>query len=213
MRLLKTKSHPERLDAIVEILSEANLHHPLWRYVFPEEFQRMERLIQLNKVRIQLLGERSKFWLDTDGRVAGHIAFAASNCALPSIWELIKVGFLTFPCRWGIASFIRFNRLMNGLAEKESLLLDHTAKTWLLEAFAIRSDLRGKGMGSDLLKALIMTKTLPGARTVLLCQEPAAHSFYLRLGFTDIGHHHEVSLKPCTTVPCWAMEFVKPTHG
>ena len=214
--LHSTREHPEHLDAVVEVLVEANMHHPMWRYLVPDERVRANRLRFFNRVRLRLLGERSEFWLDNDGRVAGHVVFAQGSNMAPSLCTLIKLGFLEIPFRFGLRAFWRFYALMNAFAATEHEILKppgaEAFSDWTLEAFAVRSDLRGLGMGGRMLRWLIETRARPsGARVVLLTQDEGPRRLYLRVGFVDIGARpHPMLISKSLCMPNWAMEWRGP---
>ena len=124
----------------------------------------------------------------------------------PSLCTLIKLGFLTLPFRFGWKNFLRMNEMLNRGGAKQvphasansaapCALISHMmsvrlrrtdpqreafgqqADYWTVEAFAIRADARGKGIGTKVLSALVEERVRPTGTTrlVLLTQEEAPH--------------------------------------
>jgi len=213
--LLKTINHPEHHEAIAELLTEAFDDHPLYTYVF-QETQPKKQLYWLNVRRLKLLGERSEFWLDENQKVAGHVTFAPGNNMSPSLFTLISLGFLKFPFLFGFDAFNRFNSCMDAMGALEKKLFGSFGESpgdnyWTLEAFAVRKDLRGKGLGGRVLDFLIqdrLVKKGDGSRVVLLTQEQKTHDLYEKKGFTDInGKKHSLQVEESFRIDNWAMEL------
>ena len=79
---------------------------------------------------------------------------------------------------------------------------------WSVEAFAIKSTARGKGIGSKLLTKLMheRMRAAGATRLILMTQEEMAHRLYLRLGFTDVDVR-PLELKDGVQIPNWTMEW------
>ena len=90
--LLRTIDHPDRLDEIAALLTEGFLNNPLYVYVYGEDVASRRRgLAYLNKRRVQLMGERSTFWMGQDGSVQGHVCLMSADSPPPTLFQMVQV--------------------------------------------------------------------------------------------------------------------------
>mmetsp|Transcript_48615 Transcript_48615/g.109502 ORF Transcript_48615/g.109502 Transcript_48615/m.109502 type:complete len:131 (-) Transcript_48615:288-680(-) len=126
----------------------------------------------------------------------------------PSIFTLIRLGFLTLPCRFGWGNFVRLNAMLDASGAMQREALGTKGDMWSVEAFAIKSTARGKGIGSKLLTKLMheRMRAAGATRLILMTQEEMAHRLYLRLGFIDVDVR-PLELKDGVQIPNWTMEW------
>eukprot|EP00443_Scrippsiella_acuminata_P048894 CAMPEP_0115196194 /NCGR_PEP_ID=MMETSP0270-20121206/14962_1 /TAXON_ID=71861 /ORGANISM="Scrippsiella trochoidea, Strain CCMP3099" /LENGTH=218 /DNA_ID=CAMNT_0002609523 /DNA_START=57 /DNA_END=713 /DNA_ORIENTATION=+ len=187
-RLLRTVDHPERADEVVDLMTEGFMENPFWLWAFGEdEAFRKKALAFVNRARVQLYGARSEFWLDSAGRVEGHVVMSAESGMSPSFMTLVRAGFLSMPFRFGLRVFRRFNSLVDEMKAQQAEVLGSEPDYWTLEAFVVRADCRGKGIGSRVLKELLEERVPPGKRIILMTQEEANVNLYCRHDFEIIS--------------------------
>eukprot|EP00966_Prymnesium_polylepis_P204523 4738073-Prymnesium_polylepis.1 len=193
-----------RVDDIADLMTEAFMESPNWIFVQPDEARRARMLRHINRLRLGLLGDRSEFWLGGDGAVEGHVVCACGNDMNPSFLTLVRLGFFTFPVRFGFPAFNRMLGILSALSAQSDAMAS-TGEDWTLEAFAIRASARGKGIGTRMLRHLLQQRVQPvGGRIWLMCQEEPARRLYARLGFADL-ESPPFSVHG-TVLPNWTME-------
>jgi len=206
-KLLKTADHPEHADEVAELLTDAFLQNPIWKYVLEGDGETCRQsLLCINRSRLFLIGQSSEFWLDEDGRVQGHIALSGQSRMTPNMLDLMRAGLLTLPFRIGLGPFRRFMQIVDEFKTKEEQVYgkEHDPY-WTLEAFALRSDCRGKGMGSGVLKHLLEERASKASakQVVLFTQEEANVSLYSRLNF----HVVDSGQLEAGNIANWVMEY------
>lgn len=148
-----------------------------------------------------------------DGKVVGHAALSPPSAEgmAPSLWTKIKLGFLWAPFALG---YTCFSRLLEGFSHfkktevftylNQQLNPQDEKDLWSLEAVAVDPSERGKGLGSEFMRAL-MNKVVPTGQDIYMAtQKKGLAEFYSRLGFAVI-RQGELPLAE-TTFPNWFMK-------
>ncbi|KAL3894126.1 MAG: hypothetical protein SGCHY_005456 [Lobulomycetales sp.] len=136
-----------------------------------------------------------------DGKVVGHAALSPPSAEgmAPSLWTKIKLGFLWAPFALG---YTCFSRLLEGFSHFKKT--EDEKDLWSLEAVAVDPSERGKGLGSEFMRAL-MNKVVPTGQDIYMAtQKKGLAEFYSRLGFAVI-RQGELPLAE-TTFPNWFMK-------
>ena len=187
-RMLRTVEHPERTKEIVEVLVGGFMVSPLWVYVEPNESRRRAVLMHINRMRILVWGARSEFWLGADGLVEGHMVCSKRPAtSTEHRWCTLAIQILLFWLRFGTGVFRRTCAALARSSDVQRSAFGDGRDDWTIEAFVVRPEARGNGVGSSVLGAVLAQRVLcaPGRRVHLLCQD-RARRLYLRHGFVDV---------------------------
>lgn len=97
--------------------------------------------------------------------------------------SMIKEGLLTMPFRFGWGSFQRMFTVLEDIATTKKQVLNGTP-AWYLNNMVVAPELRGKGIGTQILKEQLQTVVAPsGYPAILMTQKETNVRFYERLGF------------------------------
>lgn len=174
------------MSAVADLLARAMSDDPLWRALGIRDlrwlFERRLRLIRR--------------WSETgtvDGRLAWHLALVPSG-ERPSIARILAAGLGMAPVRIGIRRTLALRALADHLAR------DVPPGADVLEAVAVDPALRGRGIGTSVLRERLARADRPVA---LHTQAERNVRFYGRLGFA-VTVEEELDVLG-TPVPSWTM--------
>jgi ribosomal protein S18 acetylase RimI-like enzyme len=206
MHLLPGKYHPDGLNEIATLLTDAFLDNPLYVCVFGEDMGAPEQVPSPSHGRsVKVLagprgaGARThcpRSWglscnppVDDTGRIASAekyldtramqaICICIQTCAS---FSYPQVGLLAVPFRTGFVSMLRLLEMIHAtnFAVKPYVKGD----SWTLETFAITEKSRGQGIGSTLLGLLLDHSKAPGVTITFMTQIEANVRFYSLQGF------------------------------
>jgi len=104
--------------------------------------------------------------------------------------QLLKEGFAWVPIKFGYQVFKRMNEV--SMHEIEAYTKHRKSNMWVLEGVAVSPNHQGKGLGTQLLQAMLSAIDARGEQTFVLTHNPENIAFYEKLGFQLV---EELALK------------------
>lgn len=131
-------------------------------------------------------------------RVEGHVSWQPPSPArhmAPSLWTLIRMGFLKIPLRYGLGVTRRFLAVVDAItSHQDDVRRDHPDKldgcAWVVEALALEVGAQGKGLGGRLMRKISEESGDEGAW--LMTQEEGNVKFYEKVGFVVLDQRRIV---------------------
>lgn len=163
-------------DNVIDALTEAFDHDPLYRWLFGESTSRRRAL-------------RDNFTVVTEAGVTNGCLDTTPNCGAIAIWtEPGRALFddpsalLTVLSRW--ASPTRLAAASRAMTECSR---HQPADAAVLHLIGVRPEHAGAGVGSTLIRRRLAELDLIGRTAYLESSNPRNHTFYARHGFTPIA--------------------------
>lgn len=167
-----------------EIIARAFFDDPLWEYILPSAPQRTRDMPWLMDMAVRY-GERF-------GQV--FVGGWPMNCA--AVWlppgqttitpdRLDEVGFAASPARLGSEAFARFDRLIDDLGKRRAELMPEPH--WYLMMVGVEAAVRGHGIGSRLLQAVLDRADSQHVPCHLHTSRERNLAFFGRHGFETVG--------------------------
>lgn len=205
LETVKLTSHD--FDLAADLLAASFFDNPSHIYIFPDRNNRLKAIQWTLKCNLNLnyqqYIENSLHSQDTVEANIFHHSFALVEENQPpgtrqikamAFWNppesdsvswlsMIKEGLLTMPFRCGWGSFQRMFTVLEDIANAKKQVLNDTP-AWYLNNMVVASELRGTGIGTQMLKDQLQTVVDPsGYAAILMTQKEANVRFYQRLGF------------------------------
>ncbi|VAV93486.1 hypothetical protein MNBD_ALPHA05-1053 [hydrothermal vent metagenome] len=174
--------------AAAQLLADAFFDNPAHVYIYPDDKTRRRKLEWLMRVNLNAqfdvgasFGKRA-----ADGSIAAMGFWHPPGAPTASLTKLAQYGFLTMPFLHGISAFLRMLHVVDQI-ETRRLAALKGAESWYLNNMVVAPAARGKGLGSEVLRAeLRMRVDGSGAPATLNTQKEKNVSFYKGLGFVTI---------------------------
>lgn len=185
-------------DAVTHVYLPAFMSNPAYNMCFTgvadEDIPRA--LEWLFRKRLQLLldgGATGVGAFDATGRVRACVCGVQPGNR-PGLWSQIRAGLLTWPYRWGMASFL-------SVLDADNRAGSAPPDAYEVSMMAVQPSLQGRGVGSALIRHLMAEFTAHARRvgksaTVYLNTQKAINvTFYQRAGFRliDVRRIHPVT--------------------
>lgn len=221
VEFLKTLDHPDRVDEIIALVTDAYAVSPVFLYMFGEDGVR-RGLDALNAQRLEEAGPNSLFWLDASGRVEGHLVLKPPGPDGPSAMN--KTGAAAGEeTLLDDASARRRRLVFEAFMGHRNVVFETfppVDQTWGLSMVALHAECMGLGIGSRAMRQVLAEHVEPLAasgssiRVNCMSQMERNLAFYQRLGFDDVGNtrlRHDSD--PSMDVPNWILSKVYPGAG
>lgn len=184
MKMESTQLMANLIPSAGRLLAEAFYTNPAHVYLCPNEhlrYRQLEWLLTQN-LRVQPL---SRSFCIVDGVTVSAMGFWTRAIDQgSSLGSLVRAGLFMLPIRLGVKGGWRVLEVTSNVEQQrdESVL---GKSWWYLNNMAVRAELRGSGLGTQLLKDQIsrIAADDPEATLVLSTQRPENVRFYSGLGF------------------------------
>ena len=176
---------PELFDPAAELLAHAFFTNPAHAYICPDPARRTAQLRWLLGGNLRLQPDlTASFCVARDSIVDAMGFWTPPGAAEIGFMAKVKAGILAAPVRLGAGGTRRLLEVTSEIdRQRDRLLAD--GPFWYLNNMAVREELRGTGIGTNLLREQLagLTETAPAAPAALTTQRPENVTFYRRLGF------------------------------
>ncbi|TMW59887.1 hypothetical protein Poli38472_004956 [Pythium oligandrum] len=125
----------------------------------------------------------NSFLILYDDQVIGHYSITPENDSGPTFWRLMQYGFYQPPFRYGWEFTTHAMDLVDSSCCTRDHVLSRRPPVVMLDAFAIKQEWRGRGIGKHILKQFILQGH---SRMVLLAHEKKAVDLYEKVGFRTL---------------------------
>jgi ribosomal protein S18 acetylase RimI-like enzyme len=191
---------PSRIVETATVMADAFSDSPAYNYIFQGDMEyRKNALEWIFQKNLHLIHQRCPTAIrglyDLDcGDIHVCFLWTPSPHQQIRLWDMIRAGFWYFPFRFGFFTVYRLLRVMNDLErgfQKHIAVYSTEGIPFLtLERMAVRSDCRGKGLGTQALTSILddfVTQSDDSRYVRLMTQEERNVRFYQRLGCKVIG--------------------------
>ena len=193
MTLKNIELLPEDFDAAANLLAEAFYNNPSHTYIFPDSSSRLKFLQYGLKANLQLnlnsaTSISKSFALVEDNQPAEKRDIKAMGfwnypqASSPNFIDKARSGWLFMPLMFGR----NYRRLTETIEQMEKIKKQvlHEKQAWYLNNMAVAQELRGKGIGSKLLRQQLESVVVPSKfPAILMTQKETNVRFYQKLGF------------------------------
>ena len=173
------------VPSAARLLADAFFTNPAHTYIFPDADRRFSQLEWLLGSNLKLQPDlRASFCLVEREAVQAMGFWTRSTAPRPRLLAKVRAGLLASPSRLGLAALRRAFEVTRGIDDQLGQTLG-PQPFWYLNNMAIRSHLRGSGIGSRLLgeQLRIVSAIEPTFAVALSTQRAENVTFYERLGF------------------------------
>lgn len=175
-------------SAAAQLLADAFFDNPAHVYIYPDDQARRGKLEWLMRVNLKAqfdvgasFGERA-----VDGSIVAMGFWHPPGAPSANPAKLAKYGFLAMPFLHGVPAFRRMLHVVDRIESRRLAVLDGR-ESWYLNNMVVAPAARGKGLGSQVLRAeLRMRVDGSGAPATLTTQKVENVNFYKGLGFAVI---------------------------
>lgn len=185
---------PQDFDPAAVLLAEAFYNNPSHKYIFVDSSTRLGSLQWALKANLKLnlapptpLGE-SFALVETDQssgirQIKAMAFWHPPECNSPSLVAKVLSGSLLEPFKFGRETCQRLSEIITAMDRlKEQVLAQN--KAWCLNNMVVDRELRGTGIGTQLLSQQLESKVVPsGFPAILMTQKAINVRFYQKLGF------------------------------
>mmetsp|Transcript_12661 Transcript_12661/g.24724 ORF Transcript_12661/g.24724 Transcript_12661/m.24724 type:complete len:241 (-) Transcript_12661:79-801(-) len=184
---------PSAMKQAASVMAKAFVRSPVYRYIWGdddddagrENFLRFvfERNILLRPQCCRCVTVDSEDSKDP-GQLVCSFMFIDPEVAPPSLWEMMSVGLLTIPFRFGLSPMLRLLECANWYGQAKNAVLGVERKALQLERMTVLPAFQGQGIGSRSLKVVLEEEAKARKLPVFLAtQEERNVRFYGKLGF------------------------------
>jgi GNAT superfamily N-acetyltransferase len=193
------------------LLAEAFHDNPAHIYLFPDEGRRARTLGWLLRRNLEVQAPLAHGFCISRAaespagrRVVAMGFWHAPGEPTVSPRALLRPGFLAVPLRCGLDTTRRMIEI-TGILEEEKRRAVGSTPVWFLNNMVVSKELRGSGVGSEMLGRELRERIDPtGQAAALATQRPENVSFYRRLGF-EVAGFRERSGRHSPPFPNWTM--------
>ncbi|TMW59889.1 hypothetical protein Poli38472_004958 [Pythium oligandrum] len=202
LRIRKTARKDVTL--VGEILVDGFHDDPFWGCIdLHSKYPKAEKFFFKRWARIV---RKTSFVVVYKDEIIGHYYITPPNDPGPTFWKLMQYGLYQLPIRFGWTLTKRTIDLLDTDTAARNLMLDQRPSSEVLDAFVIKSEWRGRGIGTHVLEEFIL-KDRP--RLALFAHKKKVVELYEKVGFRTLdqrmvstGHGHEYE--------SWGMEYTAP---
>lgn len=200
-------SHPcqilptSRIDEAARVMADAFSDSPAYNYIFQGNVESRKKALEwLFRKNIELIRQRCPTALrgmyDKDtGDIQVCFLWTPSPCQDISLWDLLYAGYWRMLFLFGFFTVYRLLRAMGDLEQGHLTNFTNNPLTGggipfiTLERMAVRSDYRGKGLGTQALTFILgeFATSNESRYLRLTTQEERNVRFYQRLGYKVVG--------------------------
>ena len=176
------RAEPSQSDALARVLSRALYDEPKFRYILPDDEDRLALLPAFFRASIrasQLYGEIHT----TPGGDGAALWIAPRQTVIPA--SMVHTGSLSMPFRLGWANFRRCRDLEERLDVVHQRLI--AGPHWYLMALGVEPSKQGKGIGEALLEPVLSRADSQGSPCYVETCNERNLPFYKRHGFQIAG--------------------------
>ncbi|TMW65569.1 hypothetical protein Poli38472_008211 [Pythium oligandrum] len=180
-KLRVRKTEWQEVSQVGELLVDGFHDSPFWscidlhtKYPDAEKFF-FER-------RGQLMFDHS-FLITYEDQVIGHYCISPENDTGPAFWKLMWYGLYLLPIRYGWQFTKQTLDLLDSNSDTRDEVLGKRPPAVKLEAFVIKQEWRGRGIGKFLLEHFTLKDC---SRMVLMAQEKDVVGLYEKVGFRTL---------------------------
>lgn len=176
------------IDEAATVLADAFSDSPAYNYIFQHDQEyRQHALEWLFRRNLPLVHKRCptalRGVLNEQGEVVAAFLWTPSPHHDISTWDMVVAGLWQIPYRFGLATLMRLTAVVDAF-KADNYLYGREEDFVILERMSVRSDYRGKGLGTMSIKAAIgETDRIMRLTT----QEERNVRLYKRLGFKVVG--------------------------
>ena len=207
---------PRDFDLAAVLLAKGFYNNPAHEYIFVDPSTRMELLqwglkanLKLNFAPLMAIGQ--SFALVEKNQPPGKRPIKAMACwhppeySSPGFIAQITSGWLLAPFKFGKETCQRLSEVLTAIEGiKEQVLAQN--KAWYLNNMVVVRELRGMGIGTELLCQQLQSKVIPsGFPAILMTQKGTNVRFYQKLGF-KIAHKSTIGTGQNTFIN-WCLIF------
>ncbi|NOX82195.1 MAG: GNAT family N-acetyltransferase [Alphaproteobacteria bacterium] len=175
-------------SAAAQLLADAFFDNPAHVYIYPDDKTRRRKLVWLMRVNLNAqfdvgvsFGKRA-----ADGSIAAMGFWHPPGAPTANLTKLAQYGFFAMPFLHGLSAFGRMLHVVDQI-ETRRLAALNGVESWYLNNMVVAPAARGKGLGSEVLRAeLRMRVDGSGAPATLTTQKAENVNFYKGLGFSVI---------------------------
>jgi GNAT superfamily N-acetyltransferase len=197
--------------AAAQLLADAFFDNPAHVYIYPDDKTRRRKLEWLMRTNLNAqfdvgasFGKRA-----VDGSIAAMGFWHPPGAPTANLTKLAQYGFLTMPFLHGIPAFRRMLHVVDQVESRRLSALGGR-EDWHLNNMVVAPAARGKGLGSEVLRAqLRMRVDGSGAPATLSTQKTENVSFYKGLGFVTSDDRPVVDAKG-ESFANWIMLYQPP---
>lgn len=141
--------------------------------------------------RLRLGTSANRAIFDDHGKLLAFFMFVAPDIADVGLWDMLRVGMLMAPFKFGIGVVKRLLSIKDDyeLFEREVMDAHGNEPMFRLERMVVHPDVQGKGLGSRALKQALGEADAARLPVLLSTQEERNVRFYGRLGFEVVRTH------------------------
>jgi len=186
-----TVEDPRAIEQSASVMAKAFLRSPVYRYIWGDDtddtgreaFLRFlfERNIQLRPECCRCVTDKG----DSKGReqFVCSFMFIDPGVTPPSFWEMVSVGLLSIPFRFGLFRMLRLLEVKDWYGRAKDEVLGAERQALQLERMTVLPSFQGKGIGSWSLKRALKEAKQRDLPVFLATQEERNVRFYSKLGF------------------------------
>ena len=171
-----------------EIQSRAFFDDPAFRFTFPDEAARRERLPWILEIGISY-GSRFGEVLTTAGGMLGHAVWLPPGETSMADDRMLAVGFGEAPARMGEEALKRFGDFMEVVSSHHERLVP--TPHWYLLILGVEPERQGEGIGSALIAPNLARADIEGLPCYLETSKERNLEFYRRHGF-EVRHEENI---------------------
>jgi ribosomal protein S18 acetylase RimI-like enzyme len=194
LKLETVELAPPDFDLAAVLLADAFYDNPAHEYIFVDASTRLKSLkwglkanLKLNLASSASIGQ--SFALVESDQPAGIRQIKAMAFWHPpesnpsSLIAKVQSGWILAPLKFGIATSKRLSEVVMAMEQIKEQVLGQN-KAWYLNNMAVDKELRGTGIGTQLLAQQLRSRVIPsGFPAVLMTQKEINVEFYQKLGF------------------------------
>lgn len=177
------------IPSAARLLASAFFENPLHVYLFPDPRSRSRRLVWMLSGNLRLQPDLSaSFCICKGSSVDAMGFFTRLGAPGPGLLSQIRGGLLAAPVRLGLGGVRRAAEVTREI-QRQVASVGSAQPVWYLNNMAVREELRGSGVGTELLAEQLHIRSTeePGSAFALATQRPENVVFYRRQGFEVVS--------------------------
>ncbi len=188
--------HPHQ-SAAAQLLADAFFDNPAHVYIYPDDETRRRKLEWLMRANLNAqfdvgvsFGKRA-----ADRSIAAMGFWHPPSAPTANLVKLAQYGFLVMPFLHGVPAFRRMLHVVEQIESRRVAVLDGR-ESWYLNNMVVAPEARGKGLGSEVLRAELHTRVDASNTLASLTTQKAENvKFYKGLGFVVVDDRRVLDSK------------------